>query len=196
VVPSQQFEEDKDMSNDGANGLKHFRAGATSGNDNMTAGGDPDGTIYNAGKGNDTIRAGKTDDILTGGAGSDSMWGGEGADQFRFFANDVAEGTKDRDRIFDFDFSEGDTLVFGSFDAGTYTDDAGINGFSSGTAATVSTMEGLVSMVENTGWTASKGHFNNNLILSYDFGGGRVQEIVLTNMWADFFAASTPAVMV
>jgi YVTN family beta-propeller protein len=60
--------------------------------------------------GNDVVLGARGDDVLIGGAGDDVLAGGLGADEFRFDA--VSNGAVDI--ITDFQFSQGDTLVFGA----------------------------------------------------------------------------------
>lgn len=156
--------------------------GGGAGNDDLKATSNVNGTLINSGAGDDILRGGKFNDILDGGAGNDQMWGGGGADQFRFFANKV-DGV-DTDKIYDLNFGDGDVMVFGGFDAGTYSDLSGLDGFSGGSSAIVSSWEGLANMVSSTGWTVSQKGATDVAILSYDFGDGRVQEIHVSNGWA------------
>ena len=59
------------------------------------------------GRGNDTLHGGVGDDILIGGMGKDRLNGGAGADTFF-----ISYGKR---TIEDFDFNEGDRLLFGLF---------------------------------------------------------------------------------
>jgi Ca2+-binding RTX toxin-like protein len=161
------------------------------GNDDVLANyGDTDGTMIRGGAGNDTLRGGNHDDILVGGRGDDWLWGGAGADQFRFFGNEI-DGAGDRDRIFDLKFGEGDTLVFGAFKAGTFGDTAGLNGFSSGTSAIISSWEGVVDAARgSTDFTALRASIHNdNLLLKIVNSVGQVQEILITNGWSQYLGA-------
>lgn len=156
--------------------------------------GDPDGTMMRGGGGNDKMYGGKFDDIIVGGEGNDQMAGGAGADQFRFFLNEVS-GT-DTDYIYDLDFSEGDSLVFGNFAAGTFTDTADINdvnAYTNGTAATISSIEGIAALVNGSasGWTAVQKGTTDVLILSYT-NGCVTQEIHISGAWDDYASLSTP----
>lgn len=161
------------------------------GNDDIRATNDPDGTMLRGGGGDDILRGGRFDDILVGGEGNDQMFGGDGADQFRFFLNEVS-GT-DTDYIRDLDFCEGDTLVFGNFAAGTFSDATGVDGYTNGTAATVSSFEGLKALVEGDGcgplgWTAAQRGTSDVLILSYT-DGSVTQEIQITGGWNAYLNA-------
>lgn len=162
----------------------------SSGNDDIRATNDVDGTLLQAGAGDDILRGGKYDDVLVGGSGNDQMFGGDGADQFRFFGSQI-DGASDSDRIYDLDFSEGDTLVFGNYAAGTFVDDDGVNGFTLGTAASISSWEGVVNAVDNSALvTASRQSiYNDNLILSIDTGAGQVQNLVITGGYSAYVAA-------
>src|SRR5687768_8647752 len=107
-----------------ADGIRAYVAGRD-GPDDLRATNDEDGTQLRGGDGNDILRGGRYDDILVGGSGSDKMFGGDGGDQFRFFGDDI-EGVSDTDFIYDLDFAEGDTLVFGNYGANTFSDDDGV----------------------------------------------------------------------
>ena len=157
------------------------------GADDLRATNDPDGTMLRGGAGDDILRGGKYDDILVGGEGNDKMFGGDGADQFRFFLNEVS-GT-DTDFIYDLDFSEGDTLVFGNFAAGAFSDADGLNAFAGGTAAEISSLAGLADLVGGaSGWSAVQKGTSDTLILTYT-NGVVTQEIHISNAWAAFDAA-------
>lgn len=160
------------------------------GNDDLRATNDTDGTLINAGAGDDILRGGRFDDILVGGSGNDQMFGGDGADQFRFFGNQI-DGAGDLDKIFDLDFSEGDTLVFGSFAAGTFSDDDGVNAFADDGSAIVSSFEGLANIVNGTTVTAEQRGNTDTLILRITNDAGQVQEIHISNAYAAFVAASS-----
>lgn len=168
--------------------------GGNAGNNDIKATNDVDGTVLNGGDGNDTLRGGKYDDLITGGSGDDLLFGGGGADQFRFFGNDI-DGAKDTDKIFDLNFDEGDTLVFGSYAAGTFSDADGENAFAGGGSASISSFEGLVNAVSGSGgnMTVSQKGTSNVLILSIDTGAG-IQEIHITGAWAAYQAAAAPVV--
>ncbi len=161
------------------------------GNDDLRATNDPDGTMLRGGGGDDILRGGRFDDILVGGEGNDKMFGGDGADQFRFFLNEVS-GT-DTDYIYDLDFCEGDTLVFGNFAAGTFSDASGVDGYTNGTAATVSSVEGIAALVNGcgSGWSAAQRGTSDVLVLTYT-NGCVTQEIHISDAWNDFASLSTP----
>lgn len=157
------------------------------GND-IRATNDPDGTILNASGGDDTLRGGRGDDILVGGEGNDKLFGGDGADQFRFFF-DTVSGT-DTDFIYDLDFSEGDTIVFGHFADGTFVDTDGVNGFTNGSAAEVDSIEGLLALVNGSddNWTATQKGTTDVLILTYT-DGTSTQSIHISNAWSSYVDA-------
>ncbi len=147
-----------------------------------------EGTYLAGNGGDDILRGGKYNDILVGGEGNDQMFGGDGADTFRFYGDSTAltylkpDGAE-TDKIYDLDFSEGDRLD--------------LTGFSEGAAnAVVKSFADLVALVNNSGWTAvDQSPNNDNLVLSYDFGGGVSQTIIITNGWDAFAAASAPPVV-
>ena len=173
-----------------SDGQRSYRSG-TSGNDDLRANyGDRDGTILDGGEGNDILRGGNYNDILVGGAGSDKMFGGLGGDQFRFFGDQI-EGTTDTDFIYDLKFGEGDTLVFGTFGAGTFTDQAGVNAFAGGTSAIISSYEGIVNAARTSDdVTAYRESDNNdNLILRITDADGQLQHIVITGGYSQYLAA-------
>ncbi len=173
-----------------SDGKKSY-VGGGAGNDDLRANyGDRDGTIINAGEGNDTLRGGNHNDILTGGAGSDEMFGGSGADQFRFFGDQI-EGTTDTDFVYDLDFSEGDTLVFGNFGGGTFSDDDGVNGFSGGTAAIISSFEGIVNAAAASDNVTAyrESDTNDTLILRITDADGQLQHILITGGYSQYLAA-------
>ena len=76
--------------------------------------GDGDDNLLGYG-GNDTLAGGGGDDLLLGGRGDDTLSGGAGADLFRF--RNISEFGSGRDRISDFDRSEGDAIEFKYMDA-------------------------------------------------------------------------------
>jgi hypothetical protein len=71
------------------------------------------------------------------------MFGGRGADEYRFFGTEI-EGPSDRDRLYDLNFGEGDTILFGGFAAGTFADAAFIDATDDGSGALISSWRGLV----------------------------------------------------
>lgn len=151
-------------------------AGNTGNNDLKAS---PAGSHLNGNQGNDILRGGRGDDIMTGGQGNDWMYGGDGGDTFRFFGTDTTSSGNlptgvETDKIFDLDFSEGDALQFLAFsecEANT----------------TVNSWEDLAQLVHDTNWAATE-NANGTLTLSYDFGGGVVQNIVITGGAAHFNA--------
>lgn len=148
------------------------------------------GSILYGQDGNDILRGGKYNDILDGGRGDDQMFGGDGADQFRFFGNYI-EGTSDLDKIYDLDFSEGDTLVLGEYGALGLTSGDGINVFNGGNSAIISSFEGIAALVESSLVTASQKGNTGVLILTMDNGAGGTQIIHITGGWAEYVAASS-----
>jgi Ca2+-binding RTX toxin-like protein len=158
---------------------------ATATNISGTAGADDlsatnGGSTLNGNKGDDILRGGRGDDIITGGQGNDKMYGGDGADTFRFFglntsSSSAAPSGVETDRIYDFDFSEGDKFQFLAFS------EASAN-------AVIDSYADLVDLVNNSGWNATE-LSNGNLMLSYDFGNGIVQNINITGAAAEYHNA-------
>ncbi|WP_150290558.1 calcium-binding protein [Sphingobium estronivorans] len=149
------------------------------------------GTILNGQAGDDILRGGRGDDILTGGAGDDQLWGGAGADQFRFFGNNIG-GASDLDKIYDLNFSDGDTLVFGNYGNVHFADGDGINAFNGGAAAQISSWGGLVKMVDDSDLvSASRKGQTDVLILTIDNGEGQTQTIHISGGWAAYSAAAS-----
>lgn len=163
--------------------------GGGAGNDDLRANyGDTDGTVINAGAGNDILRGGAYNDMLTGGDGSDMMFGGNGADEFRFYGNQMSNG--DKDLVVDLTFSQGDTLVFGGFGVGFFTPNDGVKSFfADNSDAIVSSFEGLANLVaDSDGIVGYRLGMTNALILELTFGG-ETQTIQLNNVWAGYEAA-------
>jgi len=159
-----------------------------SGNNDARATNDKDGSYLQTQGGNDTLRGGKYDDILDGGAGDDQYFGGAGADQFRFFGNQI-EGSSDTDRVYDLNFGEGDTLVFGKYEANTFTDAAGENAFTNGTAAIVSSVEGLVNLVNNSNRVSAERRGNTDTLIVSIEVDGKTHNIQLSNYYTAFVNA-------
>ncbi len=172
---------------------QNYVGGNTADNDIQSSG--RAGSILNGLSGDDILRGSRGDDILTGGSGNDQLWGGDGSDQFRFFGNNIG-GASDLDKIYDLDFSEGDTLVFGNYANLNFTDGSGINAFNGGADAQISTWAGLAKAVADSGGAISvseKGN-TNVLILTIDNGNDQIQSIHITGGWDAYAAAaSTPA---
>ncbi len=169
--------------------LQNYVGGDAGNNDIQSSG--PNGTVLNGLAGDDILRGGRGDDILTGGSGNDQLWGGNGADQFRFFGNNI-EGSSDLDKIYDLDFSEGDTLVFGNYGAVHFADGDGINAFNGGAAAQISSWAGLVKMVEDSDLVSvSRKNQTDVLILTIDNGEGQTQTIHISGGWAAYSAAAS-----
>jgi Ca2+-binding RTX toxin-like protein len=160
---------------------KSYRGG-TQGNDDIRADyGNVDGTNLNGNGGNDILRGGNHDDLLTGGQGNDQMFGGKGKDVFRFFGLDTVNvgGTptgNETDNIYDLNFVEGDKILFQDFG------EASANGL-------LDSFGDIVAIVANSEWEASGINGNNNLKLTYDFGEGVVQNIIITNGYSKYLAA-------
>lgn len=170
--------------------------GGTTGNNDIRATTDVDGTILSGGGGDDILRGGRFDDILVGGEGNDRMFGGAGADQFRFFFDQVS-GT-DTDFVYDLNFTDGDSMVFGNFADGTFVDipSAEVNGFDDGTAAIVSAYAGLAALVNGAddNWTATQKGSTQVLILSYT-DGVSTQTIHISNAWDQVSAFLIPDII-
>jgi Ca2+-binding RTX toxin-like protein len=164
----------------------------TAGDDDIRSTGN--GAYVVTGAGDDVLRGGRADDILVGGAGNDQLWGGGGADQFRFFGDQI-EGTSDTDRIYDLNFSEGDTLVFGKFD-GAFHDGAGVNEFNNGSAAIISSYLGLQNAQALSGGkiTIVADVKTDLLFVSIDNGHGAIETLRISHAAAGYIAAGqTPA---
>lgn len=158
------------------------------GDGDIRATNNPEGTYLAGNAGDDVLRGGKYNDILVGGEGNDLMFGGAGADTFRFYGDSATSSAvkpagADVDKIFDLSFAEGDRLDFTGFG------EAAAN-------AVIKSFADLVALVGSSGWTATEQAPNNpnndNLVLSYDFGGGISQTIIISHGWDAFVAASTP----
>lgn len=137
--------------------------------------------------GDDVLRGNKGDDILVGGLGNDKLYGGAGADQFRFFGNQI-DGASDVDAIYDLNFADGDTLVFGAYNGLFSTDADGLNGFASGDSAIISSFAGLAAAYEAGGgritYTGNAGL--NLLLISFENGDGATQTIRITQGYDAF----------
>lgn len=169
--------------------IQNYVGGNALDNDIQSSG--RNGTILNGQAGDDILRGSRGDDILTGGSGNDQLWGGDGADQFRFFGNNI-EGASDLDKIYDLDFAEGDTLVFGNYGNVHFSDAAGVNAFDGGGAAQISSWQGLVNVVEGSDLVSvSRKGTTDVLILTIDNGAGQIQSIHITGGWAAYSAAAT-----
>jgi Ca2+-binding RTX toxin-like protein len=160
---------------------KTYKGGTNGANDITADYGNTDGTNLNGNGGNDTLRGGNYDDLLTGGQGNDEMFGGAGKDVFRFFGLETTStggrpSGYETDRIYDLNFDAGDRMVFQSFA------ETAANG-------TLDSFEGIVAVVANSGWNAAGVDGNNNLVLSYDFGDGIVQNIIISNGFSDYLTA-------
>lgn len=155
----------------------------TSGDDDIRA--IPSGSVMNGGDGNDVLRGGKSNDILVGGSGDDQMFGGAGADQFRFFANQL-DGV-DTDKIYDLNFIDGDTLVFGNFTAGLFSDSEGVNSFSGDTAAQISSIEGLRNLVgDSDGAITASRKGNTEVLILTIHNGDDTQIIHISGLWSAY----------
>ncbi|WP_462119127.1 calcium-binding protein [Methylorubrum extorquens] len=162
----------------------------TSGNDDARAVDDPDGSHINTGAGDDILRGGVYDDLIVGGSGNDQYWGGGGGDEFRFFGTQI-EGSSDTDKVYDLNFKEGDTLLFGDFYPGTFQRDYNVNSFDNGDSAIVNSWFGVVNAVNVSNLvSASKlPGSSDTLLLSIDNGAGQSQHIEFVNGWSQYLAA-------
>ncbi len=159
--------------------------GGTSGDDDLRAISNGGGTVIAGGDGNDILRGGKSADFLVGGAGDDQMYGGASGDQFRFFGDQI-DGV-DTDRIYDLKFAEGDSLVFGRFAADFFADASGINAFSDGTAAQITTIDGLRNLVNNSNGTITAEQRGSTDVLIVTIHSGEDTQILwLSNMWSAY----------
>lgn len=96
----------------GVAGADTIQGGA--GDDKML--GDEDDDFVSGGSGDDSLRGDEGDDTVVGGSGKDNLRGGDGADLFVFedVGDSVATG---RDRVLDFDRTEGDVIDLSAIDA-------------------------------------------------------------------------------
>ena len=165
-----------------------YVAGTNGNDDDLTA--TPTGSMIAGNGGDDVLRGGKSDDILIGGAGNDKLYGGAGADQFRFFGNQV-DGGSDVDAIYDLNFAQGDKLVFGEYNGLFDTDAPGLDGYSNGNAATITSFAGLAAAFEaSEGRITYSGNANVDLlVISFDTGNDTTQTIRISNGYAAFVAA-------
>lgn len=145
-------------------------------------------TMYGRG-GDDNMQGGRYDDDIIGGEGDDTATGGDGADLFRFYGDQI-EGTSDYDRVFDLDFSEGDTVFLADYGL-SFTDMDGADALINGTAVQISSMEGLFNLVEAFSQITAENVRDNNLLLTIDNGSGQTQVIELSNAWDDYLAVSS-----
>ncbi|MET0270431.1 MAG: hypothetical protein ABW173_08380 [Sphingomonas sp.] len=173
-----------------SDGDKGYLAGRGGDDDIRAIQNESDGTILAGNGGNDILRGGPFDDILRGGSDNDQMFGGDGADQFRFYGYEIT-GSSDTDRIFDLDFNEGDSLVFGNYAAGTFEDSDSVNAFRGGSDAILKSYDGIVDAVRDSELVGAfrQGNGNNNLVLQIDNGNNQIQQIVITGGWSQFVAA-------
>jgi Ca2+-binding RTX toxin-like protein len=155
----------------------------TSGDDDIKATNDVDGSYLAGNGGDDILRGGRYNDVLVGGEGDDEMVGGGGADAFVFYGLQSNLGylkpeADDVDRVRDLTFSQGDKMVISSYA------EASAN-------AVIRSWADIVDLVDGSGWEASReGLGNNNLVISYDLGEGVSQTIVITNGWSQYLEAS------
>ena len=94
--------------------------------------------------GDDVLIGGAGKNLLIGGDGEDIMFGGGGADDFQFMGYHVT-GSQ-RDTVMDLDFAQGDRLILAGYQNGVFSaaaKGAGLNVFSGGASAIVSSDEGL-----------------------------------------------------
>jgi hypothetical protein len=133
---------------------------------------DPNGSNVNGYGGDDILRGGSKDDVLTGGQGNDQLFGGAGKDVFRFFGDDIVSlgntvTGNETDSIRDMNFTEGDQIWLEKFSEVT------ANG-------KIKSFAEIVALVDNSHWYASDINGNENLKLTYNFGEGKIQNIIIT----------------
>lgn len=162
-----------------------YISGTNATNDDLRA--SNTGSMLVGGGGDDVLRGGRSNDILVGGMGDDKLYGGAGADQFRFFGNQIG-GASDVDSIYDLNFGEGDTLVFGQYNGLFSTDASGVNAFAQGDSAIISSFAGLAAAYEASGGRITyTGNANLNLlVISFDNGNGATQTIRITQGYDAF----------
>lgn len=137
-------------------------------------------TILNGNAGDDILRGGRNDDILIGGQGNDQLYGGGGADTFVFQgvfspSSSARPTGEETDRLYDLNFNDGDKLQFRSFSSSE--DNTVVHNFAE-----------LHTLVDNSAWQAV-GLRNGNLELTYDYGNGIVQHIIISHAAEQYFAA-------
>lgn len=168
-----------------------YIAGSNQTNDDLSA--SSTGAMVVGGGGNDILRGGKSDDILIGGQGDDKLYGGAGADQFRFFGNQI-DGSSDVDAIYDLNFGDGDTLVFGQYNGLFSSDASGLDGFAAGDSAIISSFAGLAAAYEASGGRISfSGNVNADLlVISFENGSGATQTIRISQGYNAFVNELSP----
>jgi hypothetical protein len=183
---------------------KSQKAGTQAGEDIRADYGNKDGTNLNGNGGDDILRGGNYDDLLTGGQGNDKMFGGMGQDVFRFFGTDIVNvggvpTGNEHDNIYDLAFRirEDDDLIGAggpggpNGSKGIFNDVILLQNFAEETAnATLDSYEDIANLVVNSNWDASQIKANN-LLLTYDFGDGVVQNIEITNGWSNYLAVTS-----
>jgi hypothetical protein len=145
--------------------------------------------IMLGGAGNDILSGGRGDDVLVGGAGNDAMTGGAGADRFVFNAADLTG--RETDIVRDLNFAEGDRLEFSGFTNLALKASAGV------AAVTVGGLQTLV--LDSAADLAALGRLEavqmeqrgrtDTLIMRITQADGDVQELQMTNMFAQFLQA-------
>lgn len=137
--------------------------------------------------GTDTLRGSTLNDVLVGGSGDDHLSGGTGADRLKFFGNDI-EGTSDYDRLYDLNFAEGDTLLFGAYGAGKFSADLGLTVLSDGSAV-VDSWAGLVNMVQQGAAAAKQLGTTTAMELSLTNASGQKQTLFIKDGWQPYTQA-------
>ncbi|WP_298395090.1 M10 family metallopeptidase C-terminal domain-containing protein [Sphingobium sp.] len=146
---------------------------------------------FEGGAGDDNLHGGNKNDTFFGGAGNDQYWGGRGADQFYFRGTEI-DGPSDVDRLYDLKFFEGDELVFGEFEAGTFADSTHVNAFNGGSSAIIGSLEGLfeADMASDLVTVSRATPYNNNLLVRIENEVGQYQDLLISNMWSSYAAAN------
>jgi predicted extracellular nuclease/2',3'-cyclic-nucleotide 2'-phosphodiesterase (5'-nucleotidase family) len=148
------------------------------------------------GGGNDVLRGSRGNDTLTGGEGDDIISGGLGADVFVFNGSSV--DAFDLDRLVDFDFAQGDTIVFGDFAVGLFTDTANpansLTVLAGGRGAVIDSFADLVELEASNPavFDISRKGATEVLIFGIKFtdaAGVHEQQIHLSNSWTQFVDA-------
>ncbi len=172
-----------------ADGKQGYVAGRTGNDDLVALGADRDGTQLRGGAGNDILTGGRGNDFLIGNQGDDLMIGGAGADQFRFMGNEI-EGKSDSDRIFDFDFAEGDWLVFTGFGKSTFSNTAG--GFIGGSDVIIRSFDQLARLdAASSKLTVSRESAGSDtLVMEVLQPNGQVQKILINDAWQAYLDAT------
>ena len=128
--------------------------------------------------GDDVLIGTSAANALTGGSGRDIMFGGGGGDDFQFRGSHITGSHQDV--LMDLDFSEGDRLIFSVYENGAFSAAAkgpGLNVFHNGSAAIVTSAEGLERLAALSDAVTLEAHPESNSITLGITQGGVVHDI-------------------